>query len=160
MPPILRRFRRPKAELGVGLSELTPPEDNSGGVVRVQVILSPGESFLVRRGRLELSLLTTLFSPTALDGYHENTSSKLYQTVTLCQNVDARAGEALVHSAELRLPEAPPPDSRPARREWQAKARFDIDGYRELWAGRVLRDVSPRQGGAPVVDGAGFLPPL
>lgn len=74
-----------------------------------------------------------------MDGYHEHTSARLYR-------------------AELHLPAAPPPDSRPARREWQAEARFEVDGFRELRTARILRDVSPPHGGPPVVDGRDFLP--
>ena len=140
------------------LSDPTPPDEHSGGVVRLQVTLLPLTSFRVRCGRLELSLLTTRFSPTALDGYLEHTSEKVYQTAVLCEKAAAHPGDVLLYSAELRLPQTPPPDSRPVRLHWQARARFEMDGYRELWAARILSDVSPRQGGAPVVDGSGFLP--
>ena len=113
----------------------------------------------MRSGRLELALLTTHFAPTVLDGYHEHTSEKLYQTIPLCESAAANPGNALLYCAELRLPpNAPPPDPRPTRRQWQARARFAVDGYRDLWTVQLLRDASPRQGGPPIVDGRGFLP--
>ena len=158
MPSLPRRFRRPQAELRIELSEPTPPDELSGGVVRLRITLLPQEPFRIRCGRLELALLTTRFTRTTLDGYYEYTSERVYQTGVLCETVAAHPRKSLLHSAELRLPDAPPPDSRPARRQWQARARFEVEGYRELWAARTLRDVSPRQGGAPVVDGSGFLP--
>lgn len=158
MPFISRRFRRPKAQLEIKLEEATPPSETSGGVVRLQVTLLPLEAFRVRGGSLELALLTTRFAPTALDGYHEYTSERIYHTATLGQTIHAVADEMLRYPVTLRLPGVPPPDSRPARRQWQARARFEIDGYRGLWAARVLRDVSPLKGGAPTVDGSGFLP--
>ena len=129
-----------------------------GQVVRLQVSLLSLEPLRIRRGRLELSLLTTRFAPTTLDGYHEHTSAKLYRAIPLCENAAAAPGVALLYCAELHLPNTPPPDSRPARREWQAGARFELDGFRELRATRILRDVSPHHGGPPVVDGRGFLP--
>ena len=120
----------------------------------------PLEPFRIQCGRLELALLTTHFSRTALDGYHEHTAEKVFQTAALCESMAAYPGKALLYSADLFLPHnhATPPDSRPTRRQWQARARFEADGYRELQATRVLLDASPQQGGAPVVDGSGFLP--
>ena len=92
------------------------------------------------------------------DGYREHTSARLYRAIPLCENAAAAPGVALLYCAELHLPAAPPADSRPIRREWQAGARFEFDGFRELQATRILRDVSPPHGGPPVVDGRGFLP--
>jgi len=160
MPRLPRRLRRPQAGLLIELSKDTPPEHESGGVARLQVSLLPLESFRIQCGRLELALLTTLFSRTALDGYHEHTAERTFQTAVLCESTLAYPGKALLYSADLLLSHNPPipPDSRPTRRQWQARARFEADGYRELQATRVLLDASPRQGGAPVVDGSGFLP--
>ena len=160
MPRLPRRLRRPQAGLLIELSKDTPPEHESGGVARLQVSLLPLESFRIQCGRLELALLTTLFSRTALDGYHEHTAERTFQTAVLCESTLAYPGKALLYSADLLLPHNPPipPDSRPTQRQWQARARFEADGYRELQATRVLLDASPRQGGAPVVDGSGFLP--
>ena len=124
----------------------------------MQVKLLPLEPFQIRSGRLELALLTTHFSRTALDGYHEHTSEKVFQTALLCQSKAAYPGKVLLYSAKLPLPDELPTDSRPTRRQWRAKARFEADGYRELHAARFLLDASPQQGGAPVVDGRGFLP--
>ncbi len=160
MPRLPRRLRRPQAGLLIELSKDTPPEHESGGVARLQVSLLPLESFRIQCGRLELALLTTWFSRTALDGYFEHTSEKVYRSTVLCENTAANPGNALLYSADLPLPHIPTgtPDSRPTRRQWQARARFEADGYRELQATLALLDASPRQGGAPVVDGSGFLP--
>ena len=160
MPRLPRRLRRPQAELRIELSEETPPEFSPGGVVRLKVNLLPLEPFQIPCGRLELALLTTHFSRTALDGYHEHTAEKVFQTTVLCENTAAYPGKALLYSAGILLPYAAPAstDSRPTRRQWQARARFEADGYRELQATRALLDASPRQGGTPVVDGTGFLP--
>ena len=153
-------MRRPRAELRIELDESTPPGCSSDGVVRLQVSLLPLESFHIRCGRLELALLTTWFSRTALDGYFEHTSEKVFRTDVLCENAAVYPGKALLYPADLLLPHNPTttPDSRPTRRQWQARARFEADGYRELQATRILLDASPQQGGAPVVDGSGFLP--
>ena len=135
------------------------PELVEGCLIRLQITLLPMEPFRVRSGRLELTLLTTNFVPTVLDGYYEHTSEKLYQTIPLCESAAANPGDALQYCAELRLPpDAPLPDPRPTRRQWQARARFAVDGYRDLWTVHLLRDASPRQGGPPIVDGRGFLP--
>ena len=160
MPQLPRRLRRPEAELRIAVSKSTPPEHESGGVVRLQVSLLPLESFRVQCGRLELALLTTWFSRTTLDGYLEHTSEKAFRTTVLCESAVVYPGKALLYSTDLLLPHKPPipPDSRPTRQQWQARARFEADGYRELQATRVLLDASPQQGGAPVVDGRGFLP--
>ena len=163
MPQLPRRLRRPRAELRIESSKNTPPDSCSGGVVRLLVKLLPLEPFQIRSGRLELALLTTRFSRTTLDGYFEHTSEKVYRSTVLCENTAAYPGKALLYSADLLLPHNPPmlPDSRPTRRQWQAKARFEADGYRELQATCVLLDVSPAEGIAPpVVDGRGFLPHL
>ena len=160
MPGLPRRFRRPRAELRMDPNEPTPPEAKSGGVLRLQVELLPMEPFRVSCGRLELALLTTRFSRTVLDGYLEYTSEEVFQTAVLCGSAVASPGKALLYSAGLPLPYPPPAptDSRPMRRQWQARARFEIEGYRELRETRFLPDESLRQGGAPVVDGRGFLP--
>jgi hypothetical protein len=160
MPQLPRRLRRPRSELRIELSKDTPPEFSPGGVAQLLVRLSPLERFRVRCGRLELALLTTRFSRTALDGYHEYTAEEIFQTAVLCESTLAYPGKALLYSADLLLPDnlPIPPDSRPTQRQWQARARFEADGYRELQATRVLLDASPQQGGVPVVDGRGFLP--
>ena len=158
MPRIPRRFRRPRAELRIVSETIAPPEGHSGGVVRVSVTLQSEEPFLIRSGGLELALLTTRFSRTALDGYHEHTSAEVRQTFELCRHAATRPGESLAYSCELRLPPVRARDSRPARVQWQARARFDVAGHRELSGARVLHDVSPKTEGAPVVDGRGFLP--
>ena len=159
MPRIPRRFRRPRAELRVETEKTAPPDDASGGVMCLQIILLPAEPFRVRCGRLELALLTTRFARTVLDGYHEYTSEQVCRTAVLCENIEAQAGRTLAYRVELPLPDTPRHDaSRPERRQWLARARLDVDGCRGLSAACLLRDVSPPEGGPPVVDGRGFLP--
>ena len=153
-----RRFRRPRAELRITADRQAPPDSPAGGAAHLRVELLSLESFRVRRGRVELELLTTRFSRTVLDGYLEHTSGEVYWTATLCENVPATPAGLLLYSCSLLLPVAPPPDALPARQEWQARARFEVEGRRELQAARTLPDASPRRLCAPVVDGAGFLP--
>jgi hypothetical protein len=155
---IPRRLRRPKAELRIESSTTTPPGKRPGGVMRLTVSLWPQEPFFVKSGRLELALLTTRFSRTALDGYHEHMSEEIWQTIPLCKNASVQPGVSLVHSTQVRLPDSPAAESRPVRMQWQVKARFEVAGHRELRASLVLRDASPCQGGGPVVDGSGYLP--
>ena len=93
-----------------------------------------------------------------LDGYHEHTSERVYQTALLCETTAARPGVALLYSASLFLPDAPIPDDRPLRQQWQARARFEVDGYRELRATRLLPGPGTGEAQSPVVDGRGFLP--
>jgi hypothetical protein len=102
--------------------------------------------------------LTTRFSRTVLDGYHEHTSRELRQTVAIWANVEAKPGHNLTRFLALHLPEATVFESRPVKMEWQIKARVDALGGRELSAVLALRDMSPGTWGPPVVDGAGFLP--
>ena len=136
MPRIPRRFRRPRAELRVETEKTAPPDDASGGVARLRISLLPREPFRVRRGRLELALLTTRFARTVLDGYHEYTSEQVCRTAVLCENIEAQAGRTLAYRVELPLPDAPSHDaSHPERRQWQARARLEVDGCRELSAG-------------------------
>ena len=168
MDPIPRRFRRPKAELRIELPPEPPrpaapnpgpPADPAPGQsIRLQVSLLPLEPLQIRRGRLELSLRTTRFAPTVLDGYREHPSEKVYQTIALCENAAANPGAALLYDAELPLPTPPPPAAQPVRQEWQAVAKFEVAGRRELWATRILRDITPHPGGPPIVDGRNFLP--
>ena len=160
MPCLPRRFRRPRAELRMDLSKPAPPDLVSGGVLRLRVELLPMEPFRVRCGSLELALLTTRFSRTVLDGYLEYTSEEVFQTAVLCERTEAYPDKGLLYSAELLLPYPPPTptDSRPIRRQWQARARFEADGYRDLQATRFLPGESPHQGGVPVVDGRRLLP--
>ena len=172
MAPIPRRFRRPKAELRIELPPEPPieprqrpapnpgyPADSAmGQSIRLQVSLRPLEPLQIRRGRLELSLRTTRFAPTVLDGYREHPSERIYQTIALCENAAANPGAPLLYDAELPLPAPPPPPPQPIRQEWQAVARFEVAGRRELRATRILRDVTSHPGGPPIVDGRNFLP--
>ena len=147
----------PRADLLIEKSDKSPPDEYIGGVA-LTITLWPREPFTVRRGRLELVLSTTQFSRTTLDGFREHTSERVWGTVELFDNAPAQPGVALVKLTELLLPEAPTPDSRPVRMQWRARVRFDIAGFREFSAALSLRDVTPHEGGAPTVDGAGFLP--
>ena len=158
MPGILDRFRPPRAELRIDSSTVTPPDDHSGGVVRLTAILVPQQPLKIRSGRLELVLLTTRFSPTALDGYHEHTSESVRHTVILCYDAEVQPCSPQGYSAELHLPKTPASDSRPVRMQWQAKATFEVEGHRVITATLTLRDVNPPQNGPPVIDGTGFLP--
>ena len=158
MPHLPRRFRRPRAELRVGLSEPTPPDEHSGSVVRLVVTLVPEESFRIRDVRLEMVLSATWFSRTALDGFFEHTSEQVWQSVILWEDASAESGITQAYSMEFSVPSAPQNDSRPVRMQWHAKARLDAAGYRELSSSLLIRDVTPQKGRAPVVDGSGFLP--
>ena len=140
------------------LDQRSPPEFSAGGDVCIRIVLLPQEAFRIRQGRLDLSLLTTRFSRTVLDGYQEHTSEQVWGTAGLFENTTAQPGVALVNSTELLLPEVPAPDSQPVRMQWQAKVRFDVVSFREFSAALYLRDATPHEGGAPVVDGTGFLP--
>ena len=163
MPLLPRRLRRPKAELEIEAECKAPPDFSSGGVVHVGVFLLPGESFSIRRGWLELSLMTTHFSRTVLDGYHEHSNERVVKTVPLCGPPTARPGVKLSFCAELGLPPALPSDSRPSRSrpsrlQWLARVRLEVDGCRELSAVHILHRVKPSSSTEPVVDGRGFLP--
>ena len=140
----------------------TPPDEHSGGVVRVTVILKTRQPVNIRTGQLELALVTTHFSRTTLDGYHEHSSEDVRQSLLLCERISVQPGTPHVFSVTFTSPgsgpEPRPSDSRPVRMQWQVKARFVAEGQREIRASAILRDVSPAYGGAPVVDGTGFLP--
>ena len=158
MPQLPRRLRRPRAQLQLELQNETPPELASGGVAHVGVILLPGESFTINRGWLELSLITTRFARTVLDGYHEHSTEKLFRTVELCGHSEARSGGKLEWSANVPLPSESPPEARPTRLRWKVRARFDVKGCREIRAARLLRSAGTTGLSEPVVDGTGFLP--
>lgn len=159
MHAIPRRFRRPDAQLRIEPEKTTPPDDSSGGVVRLRATLLPLEQFRVRCGRLDLTLAITFFARTVLDGYHEHTSEWTYRSVVLCEDVAAPTGQPLIYCMELALPDTSRLDlSRPSRLHWLAKARFEVYGCRALSATLPLRDVTPPDGGSPMVDGSGFLP--
>ena len=150
--------RSPRATLRIDTEDEPPSVKNAGGGVLVTVTLLPEESFVLIRGWLELQLATTHFSRTVLDGYREHTSEEVWQTVEFFENVQARPGDALVYSTILRIPQAPPAHSRPARMRWQAKASFEHEGGRAFSATTGLRNLAPHESGTPVVDGTGFLP--
>ncbi len=158
MPFLPRRLRRPKAELTIDASVQTPPEIPSGGVVRIRITLLPRESFTIRRGWAELSLVTTRFSRTVLDGYHEHSSEALCRTVELCGHTKAQPGIESSFSAELNLSCEGPQDTRPSRLQWVARVRFENYGYREIRGAKDLRTLGLPGSGGPVVDGTGFLP--
>ena len=158
MSGLLARFRADRAEVRIESTMKAPPGELSGGVALVSVTLTARQSLMVLDGRLELALLTTRFSRTALDGYFEHTSREVRRTLPLCGDAAVRPGVPLVRSLEIHLPPVAIADSRPARVQWQVRARFAARNHRELAASVLLCDVSPAQGGAPVVDGSGFLP--
>lgn len=153
-----RGGRSPRATLRIEANREPPPGDGAGGGVMVTVTLCPQEPFLALRGWLELQLATTRFSRTTLDGYREHTTEERWQTVELCENVQASPGQSYVYSAALRIPESAPAHSRPVRMSWQVKASIEPQGRRGFSATAGLSSLAPPQGGAPVVDGRGFLP--
>jgi hypothetical protein len=158
MPGIFDRFRHTSAELRIDSENILPPDEHSGGVVRLTALLVPEQPLTIRCGRLELVLLTTRFSRTALDGYHEHTSACVRQTVILCKDAAVQPCAPKGYSAEVQLPKATAPDSRPVRMQWQAKATFEVEGHRDVTATLTFREMNPPQNGPPVIDGTGFLP--
>ena len=153
-----RRLRRAKAELTIEAEYKAPPDLSSGGVVRVSVLLLPGESFTINRGWLELSLITTRFSRTVLDGYHEHSAERLSRTVELCGQAEGRSGGELVFVTKVSLPQATPLEAGPVRLWWKVQARFDVKSRREIRSARLLHGASSADNSEPVVDGTGFLP--
>ena len=158
MPYLPRRLRLPRAEVRIELEKPSPPESSYGGELQLRIELLPFESFSIETVRTDLALLTTRFSRTVLDGYQEHTQELVLQSAVFFKKVTTHPGDILLHAEELRLPAEPEGDARPARRELQATVRFKVCGHRELRATRILRDLIPSQGDAPVVDGRGFLP--
>ena len=158
MSRILDRFRPARAWAKIQHGTRTPPEELTGGVVHLVVSVDAQQTLRINRGVLELLLLTTGFSRTALDGYFEHTSRNLRQTIPICEHVVVGPGEPVVFDVELSLPSMAAPDSRPVRLQWQAKARFAAERHREFGASLILRETPHHGNGAPVVDGTGFLP--
>ena len=132
MPLLPRRLRRAKAELTIDAECEAPPDHSSGGVVLIRVLLLPGESFTVNRGWLELSLITTRFSRTVLDGYLEHSKEKLFRTIEICGRTDSRPGKELVFYTTVPLPRKILSEAGPARLQWKVQARFDVKGRREI----------------------------
>ena len=153
-----RRLLRAKAALTIKAECEAPPDLLSGGAALVSVLLLPGESFTINRGWLELSLITTRFSRTVLDGYLEHSTEKLFRTTELCGQTDTRPGKELVFYATVPVPPDVLPEAGPVRLQWKIKARFDVKDRREIRAARLLLAVKPPDNAEPVVDGTGFLP--
>lgn len=153
-----RRLRRAKAELTIEAECITSPDLSSGGVMRVSVLLLPGESFMINRGWLELSLITTRFSRTVLDGYLEHSTEKFLRTVELCDQTGSRPGEELVFYATVPMPQEVLPEAGPVRLQWKVQARFDVKGRREIRAATSFSPLGRGGDQGPVVDGTGFLP--
>ena len=158
MPLLPRRLRRAKAELTIKAECEAPPDEKSGGVVHVSVFLLPGESFTINRGWLELSMITTRFSRTVLDGYLEHSMEKLFRKVELCGRSEARPGGELEWSAVVHFSFDSPREGRPTRSQWKVQARLDVMGCREIRAATFLSTPGPASGQGPIVDGTGFLP--
>ncbi len=154
----MARFGHPKAEVRIEARKEPPLGKSASGGVNLTITMWPLESFLLRRAWLELALRTTRFSRTTLDGYREHTLEEVWQTFELCENATAQPGVPFTYPVELRLPENPSFEPRPARMLWMAKARFQAEGHREFSASKGLGDVKQPHGGPPVVDGTGFLP--
>ena len=159
MPLLLpRRLRRARAELTIEVECEAPPDPSSGGVVLVRVLLLPGEPLTITRGLLELSLVTTRFSRTVLDGYLEHSTEKVFRTVRLCANCEARAGNRLEWSANVPLFIGGQSVGKPTRLQWKVQARFDVKGRREIRTATSLSPLGLDDNQGPVVDGTGFLP--
>ncbi len=158
MPLLPRRLRRAKAELTIKAECEAPPDEKSGGVVHVSVFLLPVESFTINRGWLELSLITTRFSRTVLDGYLEHSTEKLFRVVELCGRSEARPGGELEWSAVVHLSFGSPREGRLTRLQWKVQARLDVKDYREIRATTYLSPLGTASRQGPVVDGTGFLP--
>ena len=156
--PLLPRLRRAKAELTIKAEYEAPPDERSGGVVRISVLLQPWESFTIHRGWLDLTVITTHFSRTVLDGYLEHSTEKLFRTVELCGQSEVRPGGELEWSADLPLSFHSPREGRPTRLLWKVQARFDVEGHREIRAANFLSPLGPASDQGPIVDGTGFLP--
>lgn len=131
-----------------------------GSARPVQVTLQPLEPLQVQRGRLQLLLVETYFARTVLDGFHEQATERVVQTLEICGRAAVGPDTPLNVALTVRIPESAPAPSeaRPARLQWLARARFDFTGRRSLRASRVLADPTPANPGAPQVDGRGFLP--
>ena len=158
MPLLPRRLRRAKAELTIKAECKTPPDEKSGGVALVRVLLLPGESFTINRGWLELSMITTRFSRTVLDGYLEHSTEKLFRAIEICGHKESRPGKELVFYAKVPIPQGVMPEAEPVRLQWKVQARFDVKGRREIRAATSLSPLGPVGDQVPVVDGTGFLP--
>ena len=153
-----RRLRRAKAELTIEVECEAPPDESSGVVVLVSVLLLPGESFTTNRGWLELSMITTRFSRTVLDGYLEHSTEKLFRTIELCGQTESHPGKELEFYATVPMPQKALPEAGPVRLQWKVQARFDVKGRREIRAATYLSLPGPADDQGPVVDGTGFLP--
>ena len=153
-----RRFRRAKAELNVEAECTTPPDESSGGVVRVRASLLPGESLTIEGGWLELSVITTRFSRTVLDGYLEHSTERPLRVVELSGCSEARAGSELEWSADVPLPLDRSWEGRPTRLQWKVHVRFVVNGYREIRATTTISPLGSSGNQGPIVDGTGFLP--
>ena len=153
-----RRLRRARAELKIELECKAPPDFSSGGVVFVRVLLVPGESFTIKKGWLDLSLITTRFSRTVLDGYLEHSTGKLFHKVELCGQTEGFPSKEIVLCAAVPMPQGVPPEAGPVRLRWKLQARFDVKGHRAIRAATSLSPSGPAGDQGPVVDGRGFLP--
>lgn len=158
MPLLPRRLRRAKAELTIKAKCEAPPDEKSGGVVHVSVFLLPGESFTITQGWLELSMITTHFSRTVLDGYLEHSTEKLFRVVELCGRSEARTGSELEWSAVVQISFDSPREGRLTRLQWKVQARLEVKSYREIRAATLLSLFGPVGDQGPIVDGTGFLP--
>lgn len=150
-------FRRPRAGLEMEVAPSPPP---SSGAVTVRVSLTPREPFQIRRGCIELIYTETYFAPTALDGYHEHTSSRVYAAEAIAEGVTAQPGISQEYRVVFQLPAEPPPrgESRPVRLAWQVRATFHLRRFRTMRRTYRLADIPPGENGAPEVDGRSVLP--
>ena len=138
--------------------EKAPPDFTSGGVINLTVSLVPQEPLVVRRGWIELYLLTTRFSRTVLDGYLEHTTKERRGVAELCKDAEAQPGEEIAFSADIPIYGEAPRDAGPTRLQWRTRARFRVRGFREIRAEKLIPCGDPAESTAPAVDGRGFLP--
>ena len=155
-PGALSRLRRARASLHLEAA----PAAGSDAAVPVRVTLQALEPLQVRRGRLQLLLVETYFTRTVLDGFHERSSERVFQTLEILDGAAVHPGAPLDLVVGLHLPEDPPlpSEGRPVRVEWLARVKFDFLRRRAVRASLVLADLTTASGGAPQVDGTGFLP--
>ena len=153
-----RSLRRPRAGLRIEAEIISPPDQTSGGDVRIRVALLPMENFRIRRGWLELSRVTTRFSRTVLDGYLEHEVEKIHRTVELCAHTPTVSGICISFLKEIPIAADTDLETGPRRVHWKVTARFQAYGFRQVVATRALFPKGAPGGNGPVVDGAGFLP--
>lgn len=139
----------------------TAPLADGGIALQVTATLQPKDDFVLRAAWLFLELATTHYSRTVLDGYREHTTGEVWQSVALFRDRPAVPDVALARTVILTIPFVPAAPTRFAKRWWRARASIEPRRRRGLSSvvslEKVTEHITP-PGGAPVVDGTGFLP--